>query len=283
MKKLLSLLVCTLILGAPAANAQSSDRPHWSLYTIKGEPLTVALPIVPGMETSKEVRARPQKDRKRRVLKLSASGVVYTIHIVENPKPRLSLEAFIQEQTTANSAEKLTPKGDLTVDGNTGKAFVYPDGNGLAQFFATGDRLYDVRAYGAPLDDPRITTFFHYFSLKKNKRSYEVSENVQSESLSPGETVYTGKEVDTKARLIMKPEPVYTEKARGEQLTGTVVLKCVFAADGTIKNIRVVVGLPFGLTDKSIEAARKIKFIPATKDGKNVSMWMQLEYNYNLY
>lgn len=53
--------------------------------------------------------------------------------------------------------------------------------------------------------------------------------------------------------------------------------------DGTITNIRVVAGLRGGLTERSIEAARKIKFIPATKDGKPVSMWMQLEYNYNLY
>jgi hypothetical protein len=41
--------------------------------------------------------------------------------------------------------------------------------------------------------------------------------------------------------------------------------------------------LACGLTKKSIEAARNITFIPATKDGKNVSMWMQLEYNFNLY
>ena len=68
-----------------------------------------------------------------------------------------------------------------------------------------------------------------------------------------------------------------------EQITGTVVLKCVFASDGTVTNIRVIQGLPDGLTEKAIEAARKIKFIPATKDGKNVSMWMQLEYNFNLY
>jgi TonB family protein len=68
-----------------------------------------------------------------------------------------------------------------------------------------------------------------------------------------------------------------------EQITGTVVLKCVFASDGRVTNIRVVQGLPNGLTEKSIEAARKIRFIPATKDGRNVSMWMQLEYNFNLY
>jgi hypothetical protein len=52
---------------------------------------------------------------------------------------------------------------------------------------------------------------------------------------------------------------------------------------GMYSNIRVVLGLPGGLTERSIEAARRIKFVPATKDGKNVSMWMQLEYNYNLY
>lgn len=283
MKKLIALIVCALILSAPAANAQSSDRPHWTLYTIKGENFTVALPIVPGMQTSKEARTRPQKNRKRRVLRLSAGEVVYTIQVVENPKPQITLEAFIQEQATTNPAEKLTAKGDLTVDGASGRAFVYPDGNGMVQFFATEDRLYDVRAYGAPLDDPRIATFFHHFSLKKNKSSYEVSENVQDEPLNPGETIYVGKDVDTKPRLIKRPDPVYPEKARGEQITGTVVLKCVFAAGGTVTNIRVVAGLPGGLTERSIEAARRIKFVPATKDGKNVSMWMQLEYNYNLY
>jgi hypothetical protein len=45
----------------------------------------------------------------------------------------------------------------------------------------------------------------------------------------------------------------------------------------------VVQGLPDGLTERAIEAARKIKFVPASKEGKYVSMWMQLEYNFNLY
>ena len=62
-----------------------------------------------------------------------------------------------------------------------------------------------------------------------------------------------------------------------------VILKCVFASNGSITNIRVVSGLPYGLTERAIDAARKIKFIPAMKDGKCVSMWMQLEYNFNLY
>jgi len=95
--------------------------------------------------------------------------------------------------------------------------------------------------------------------------------------------IFTGKDVTTKARLISKPEPQYTEDARKNQITGTVVLKCVFSSNGTISNIRTVSGLPYGLTERAIAAARQIKFVPATKDGHQVSMWMQLEYNFNLY
>jgi len=41
--------------------------------------------------------------------------------------------------------------------------------------------------------------------------------------------------------------------------------------------------LPFGLTEQAIAAARQIKFVPAVKDGRPVSVFMQLEYNFNLY
>lgn len=95
--------------------------------------------------------------------------------------------------------------------------------------------------------------------------------------------IFTGKDVTSKARLISKPEPQYTEDARKNQIVGTVVLKVVFASNGSVTNIRTVSGLPYGLTERAIAAARQIKFQPATKDGHPVSMWMQLEYNFNLY
>jgi len=95
--------------------------------------------------------------------------------------------------------------------------------------------------------------------------------------------IFTGKDVTTKARLLSKPEPQYTEDARKNQIVGTVVLKVVFASNGQVTNIRTVSGLPYGLTERAIAAAHQIKFVPATKDGHQVSMWMQLEYNFNLY
>lgn len=95
--------------------------------------------------------------------------------------------------------------------------------------------------------------------------------------------VFTGKEVDQKTRVLSKPEPTYTEGARKYSVTGTVILRAVFDNSGQITTIRVVRRLPHGLTEKTIAAAKEIKFIPAQKDGHPVSMWLQLEYNFNLY
>jgi len=101
----------------------------------------------------------------------------------------------------------------------------------------------------------------------------------------PGENqlVFSSKEVTTKVRVLSKPEPQYTDDARAMGVTGTVVLRCVFAADGKPKHFLIVRGLPFGLTEQSIRAARQIKFVPATKDGRPVSTFIQLEYNFNHY
>ena len=90
-------------------------------------------------------------------------------------------------------------------------------------------------------------------------------------------------EVDQKARLLFKPEPQYTEEARRNQISGTVMLRVVFSSEGEVDEIRAVRTLPFGLTEKAIVAARQIKFVPAMKAGQPVSVHMQLEYNFNLY
>jgi TonB family protein len=94
---------------------------------------------------------------------------------------------------------------------------------------------------------------------------------------------FNPREVSVKARILEKPEPTYTEAARKNQITGTVVIKAVFSASGQVTNIVAISRLPDGLTEKAIAAARQIRFVPATKDGHAVSMYVQMEYNFNLY
>lgn len=75
----------------------------------------------------------------------------------------------------------------------------------------------------------------------------------------------------------------YTQQARDNKVQGTVVLNLVFSKEGKIITVRVVRGLPDGLTESAIEAARKIRFKPALKDGQPVSVRGNVEFNFSLY
>jgi TonB family protein len=90
-------------------------------------------------------------------------------------------------------------------------------------------------------------------------------------------------EVTREARIIYKPEPGFTEQARKNNVRGEVRLRAVLSATGEVTNVVVVKGLPDGLTEKALAAARQIRFTPAEKDGHPVSQYVVLEYNFNIY
>ena len=103
-----------------------------------------------------------------------------------------------------------------------------------------------------------------------------------SESPEASKTLFRfGDEGIIKAVINYKPEPLYTEKARKNQVTGTVVLRCVLDADRTVKHVLALRLLPDGLTESAIAVTRGIKFTPATKDGRPVSQILMMEYNFN--
>jgi TonB family protein len=95
--------------------------------------------------------------------------------------------------------------------------------------------------------------------------------------------VYSAEDVTTKAQILSKPEPLYTDRARDNGVTGTVRLRMLLSFDGRVRHILVLRGLAGGLTETAINAARGIKFTPATKDGRPVSQFVIIEYNFNIY
>lgn len=99
----------------------------------------------------------------------------------------------------------------------------------------------------------------------------------------PPEHVFQGTEVDQKARILSRPSPIYSEEARRSQVSGTVQLRTVLKFDGTVEIQSVIEGLPHGLTESAVEAAKKVRFEPARRNNKPVSQGMILEYNFNLY
>jgi TonB family protein len=86
-----------------------------------------------------------------------------------------------------------------------------------------------------------------------------------------------------KAEFTRRPEPGFTEVARHNNVSGTVRLRVLLRADGVAKVLRVVKGLPDGLTEKAVEAAERVTFRPAERYGRPVSSVVTLEYNFNIY
>ena len=86
-----------------------------------------------------------------------------------------------------------------------------------------------------------------------------------------------------KPTILYREKARYTEEARQNRVQGTVMLTIVFGADGRIRDIRTIHGLPNGLTESAIEAAQKIRFQPAVDNGRPISVRATLEFNFALY
>ena len=67
-----------------------------------------------------------------------------------------------------------------------------------------------------------------------------------------------------------KPTPVYTDQARELKIEGDVVLEVEFLASGSLRVLRVVKGLGYGLDEAAMKAAELIQFKPAQDRGRSV-------------
>jgi TonB family protein len=75
---------------------------------------------------------------------------------------------------------------------------------------------------------------------------------------------------DTPLEVVSKPRPIYTNEARSRKIEGEVVLEVIFDSAGTLQVLRVLRSLGHGLDEAAIDAARKINFKPARRDGKPI-------------
>jgi TonB family protein len=281
--KLLTLAVTAFHFRAAgrAQDTGAGPAPAWTRYTVKDEEFSVKLPARPRLVTTSAHRKTDGQSQLARLLKTNVANVLYRINSFQNPEPMQSLEEFIEEQGSSPLFDPASRR-ILTVDGFAGIEYSSKEKVvSVVQFFATEKHLYRFTAVGLEAGRPAAQEFFSSIKLGSNLEGTEISD----EGDTPGDAdvvgeIYTGKDVDVKARILAKPKARYTDEARKNQLTGSVVLRVLFARNGTVVNISVLTGLHYGLTEQAIAAARQIKFIPAMKEGKPVSMWMQLLYQF---
>ncbi|HEX8459523.1 MAG TPA: energy transducer TonB [Pyrinomonadaceae bacterium] len=170
---------------------------------------------------------------------------------------------------------------------------------GEARIYVAGSQIYIVAAASELPDADKVLEFINSFRVILREESVGVGmgvgtgmmDGIGSGGVGDGgmavPTNYTRnfsrREVTQNAVVRSTRKPDYTEAARKFGVVGTVRLRVVLSANGQVTNITPISRLPHGLTAKAIEAAQKIKFTPAVKDGHIVSQYATIEYNFNIY
>ena len=96
-------------------------------------------------------------------------------------------------------------------------------------------------------------------------------------------TIYGRDHQITKTALVEATrKPSYTKAARRNKVEGVVALRVVLSSSGKVTGITPLKLLPDGLTAAAVAATRKMKFKPATINGRPVSMYFYVIYDFSL-
>jgi TonB family protein len=279
---------------APAATRNElQTEQKWERYTGKGENFTVSLPERPSAFTTyRPVRfIDPQHEENYRgtLYGTYSEGVAYLIYSF--PRHSEPLKQFIDEFTSRYSTAIEIVSAQDIIDGVLGKQHVikFKDLDGVLDFYVTDNRAYILEVIGGDESNPSIKRFIESFTFGKATDSEVIGIKPNANKSSPADSpqdagpIFTTGEVTRRAVIVLRQEPQYTEEARQDKVSGRVVIKAVLSATGKVTNIVVTKSLPRGLTEKAIEVARQMIFIPAMKDGRFVSQTIQVEYNFSVY
>lgn len=87
----------------------------------------------------------------------------------------------------------------------------------------------------------------------------------------------------TPYKILNKPRPAYTDKARAAGIEGAVRLSVILGADGKVQYILPLNKLGYGLDQSAMNAARRIQFEPKRIDGKPVPTIVTVEYGFEIH
>ncbi|MCP3964325.1 MAG: energy transducer TonB [bacterium] len=88
---------------------------------------------------------------------------------------------------------------------------------------------------------------------------------------------------DIQPPLVIEATPAtYPREARQEEVEGVVLVKTIIEKDGKVSDVRVLEGLPHGLSEAAVEAIKQWRFEPALMDGEPIAVYYDLTVNFRL-
>ena len=89
----------------------------------------------------------------------------------------------------------------------------------------------------------------------------------------------------TSPEALFQARPMYTAAAMRARAQGSITVECVVEPEGLCGEMRIVRAFspPFGLDQEALDAARKWRFRPGTKDGKAVPVRVSLILDFSIH
>ena len=81
---------------------------------------------------------------------------------------------------------------------------------------------------------------------------------------------------------IHSPDPHYPEEARHARVQGVVILQTIIDKVGNVTDVKVLKGLPSGLTEAAVEAVSSWRFKPATLEGEPVAVYYLVTVSFSV-
>ncbi len=96
-----------------------------------------------------------------------------------------------------------------------------------------------------------------------------------------GGPVYLGSELTHRAKITSRSKPSLTPEALAHDVHGRVVVEAILCRTGRVTDLRVVEGLPYGMTERALAAVLQTRFTPAEMNWHTVSQKIRFEFGFN--
>ena len=115
--------------------------------------------------------------------------------------------------------------------------------------------------------------------VKAEFEEVELAKRMRAEASATGQSQSSGV---TQPSVLSSVQPPYTEEAKQSKVTGTVVVQVLVLPDGSVQFDKIINSLGYGLDESAIEAIKRWRFNPGSKDGVPVATTVQLNVTFSL-